>query len=124
MPVSVPGQVYAHAAAGLLRQDVAADPAYLYVPNAYGAPITTVIDQRTRKVVRVLHTGTLSQHVTPSWDLRTLYVEASEANALVAIDPATGKVQRRIPQKRPYNLYFTPVGRRAVVMAEQDDEIV
>jgi len=50
------------------------DPAYLYVPNAYGAPRTTVIDQRTRKVVRVLHTGTLSQHVTPSWDLRTLYV--------------------------------------------------
>ena len=124
MPASVPGQVYAHAAAGRLRPDVAADPAYLYVPNAYGAPITTVIDQRTRKVVRVLHTGTLSQHVTPSWDLRTLYVEASEANALVAIDPATGKVERRIPQKRPYNLYVTPDGRRAVVMAEQDDEIV
>ena len=97
MPASVPGQVYAHAAAGRLRPDVAADPAYLYVPNAYGAPITTVIDQRTRKVVRVLHTGTLSQHVTPSYDLRTLYVEASEANALVAIDPATGTVERRIP---------------------------
>jgi DNA-binding beta-propeller fold protein YncE len=124
MPASVPGQVYAHAAVGQLRQDVATDPAYLYVPNAYGAPITTVIDQRTRKVVRVLRTGRLSQHVTPSWDLRTLYVEASEANALVAIDPATGQVERRIPQERPYNLYFTPDGRRAVVMAEEDDEIV
>ena len=34
-------------------------PAYLYVPNSYGAPITTVIDQRTHKVVRILHTGML-----------------------------------------------------------------
>ena len=53
---------------------------------------------------------TLSQHVTPSWDLRTLYVEASASNQLVAIDPATGRIERRIPQRRPYNLYFTPDG--------------
>jgi DNA-binding beta-propeller fold protein YncE len=123
MPTSDPGRVYAHAAAGQVRQDVAADPAYLYVPNAYGAPRTTVIDQRTRKVVRVLHTGTLSQHVTPSWDLRTLYVEASASNQLVAIDPATGRIERRIPQRRPYNLYFTPDGRHGIVMDEENDDI-
>jgi DNA-binding beta-propeller fold protein YncE len=123
MPTSEPGRVYAHAAAGQVRQDVAADPAYLYVPNAYGAPRTTVIDQRTRKVVRVLHTGTLSQHVTPSWDLKTLYVEASASNQLVAIDPATGRIERRIPQRRPYNLYFTPDGRRGIVMDEENDDI-
>ncbi|MEP7089481.1 MAG: beta-propeller fold lactonase family protein [Nocardioidaceae bacterium] len=123
MPPVLPGGVYA-AARGRLPARVAHDPAYLYVPNSSGAPITTVIDQRTRKVVRVLHTGTLSQHVTPSWDLRTLYVEASAANQLVALDPATGRVERRIPQRRPYNLYFTPDGRQAVVMAEQDDDIV
>lgn len=123
MPRAVPGQVYAAAAAGKVRPDVAADPAYLYVPNAYGAPITTVIDQRTHKVVRVLHTGELSQHVTPSWDLRTLYVEASAANTLVAIDPATGRIKRRIHQRRPYNLYFTPDGRRGIVMDEEHDDI-
>ena len=83
-----------------LRPAVARDPAYLYVPNSYGAPITTVIDQRTRKVVRVLHTGTLSQHVTPSYDLRTLYVEASAANRLVAIDPRTG-ADRAVVSRRP-----------------------
>ena len=82
MPSAVPGQVYAHAGVGQLAPRAAGDPAYLYVPNAYGAPVTTVIDQRTRKIVRVLHTGDLSQHVTPSWDLRTLYVEAS------AVEPA------------------------------------
>ena len=123
MPAARDGQVYAATAAGLLQPRVAADPAYLYVPNSYGAPITTVIDQRTHKIVRVLQTGALSQHVTPSWDLRTLYVEASVANQLVAIDPSTGKVERRISQERPYNLYFTPDGKRAIVMDEQNDAI-
>jgi DNA-binding beta-propeller fold protein YncE len=124
MPAAVPGNVYAAAAAGRVLPRVAGDPAYLYVPNSYGRPITTVIDQRTHKVVRVLHTGSLSQHVTPSWDLRTLYVEASAADRLVALDPATGKVERRIRVPRPYNLYFTPDGRRAIVMEEQRDDIV
>ena len=123
MPAAVPGQVYARAGAGQLAPRAAGDPAYLYVPNAYGAPITTVIDQRTRKIVRVLHTGDLSQHVTPSWDLRTLYVEASASNQLVALDPATGRIERRIPQRRPYNLYFTPNGRHGIVMDEENNDI-
>ncbi|MEO5709552.1 MAG: beta-propeller fold lactonase family protein [Nocardioidaceae bacterium] len=124
MPRAVPGQVYARAGVGQLAPQAVGDPAYLYVPNAYGAPVTTVIDQRTHKIVRVLHTGDLSQHVTPSWDLRTLYVEASASNRLVAIDPATGRIERRIRQRRPYNLYFTPDGRRGIVMDEQNNDIV
>jgi DNA-binding beta-propeller fold protein YncE len=123
MPRPRVGDVYAAAGPGDVLPRVAHDPAYLYVPNSYGAPITTVIDQRTRKVVRVLHTGVLSQHVTPSWDLRTLYVEASASNQLVALDPRTGRIERRIPQQRPYNLYFTPDGRRAIVMDEEHNEI-
>jgi len=62
--------------------------------------------------------------VTPSYDLSTVYVEASAADQLVALDPATGRIERRIPERRPYNLYFTPDGRQGVVMDEQDDEIV
>jgi DNA-binding beta-propeller fold protein YncE len=123
MPAAVPGRVYADTSPGHLAPRVAGDPAYLYVPNAYGAPVTTVIDQRTRKVVRLLRTGSLSQHVTPSWDLRTLYVEASASNQLVALDPATGRIKKRIPQRRPYNLYFTPDGRRGIVMDEENDAI-
>lgn len=123
MAPAVPGQVYAHANVGQVAPQAVDDPAYLYVPNAYGAPTTTVIDQRTRKVVRILRTGELSQHVTPSWDLRTLYVEASASNQLVAIDPTTGRIERRIPQRRPYNLYFTPDGRQGIVMDEEHDDI-
>ncbi|MDX6300443.1 MAG: hypothetical protein QOF53_1657 [Nocardioidaceae bacterium] len=123
MPPVLGGNVYAATTRGM-RTDVAADRSYLYVPNSYGAPTTTVIDQRTHRIVRVLRTGALSQHVTPSWDLRTLYVEASEANRLVEIDPRSGRVERRIPERRPYNLYFSPDGRQSVVMAEQDDDIV
>jgi DNA-binding beta-propeller fold protein YncE len=124
MPAVQGKDVYAADRVGEVQPRVAHDPAYLYVPNSYGAPTTTVIDQRTHRIVRVLQTGILSQHVTPSYDLRTLYVEASASNQLVALDPRTGRVERRIPQTRPYNLYFTPDGKRAIVMAEQDDEIV
>ena len=124
MPPVIGDNVYAAAKPGGMRPSVAADRPLLYVPSSFGPPTTTVIDQRTHKIVRVLRTGELSQHVTPSWDLRWLYVEASASNQLVQIDPRTGRIHRRIPQRRPYNLYFTPNGRAAVVMAEQDDEIV
>jgi len=124
MPPVLDGNVYSATAPGDVRASVAKDPAYLYVPNSYGAPITTVIDQHTHKIVRVLQTGELSQHVTPAYDLSTVYVEASAADQLVALDPATGRIERRIPERRPYNLYFTPDGRQGVVMDEQDDEIV
>ena len=124
MPRVLDGDVYSGAVAGAMRNDVGSDPAYLYVPNSYGVGITTVIDQRTRKIVRVLRTGELSQHVTPSWDMRHLYVEASVANRLVEIDPKTGKIIKRIPQVRPYNLYFTPDGKHGVVMREQDNAVI
>lgn len=124
MPPVIDGDVYAADAPTMVSPAIAHDPAYLYVPNSYGSPTTTVIDQRTHKIVRILPTGLLSQHVTPSWDLRTLYVEASESNQLTALNPRTGRIERRIAVRRPYNLYFTPNGRAAVVMSEQYDQIV
>ena len=117
MPASVGGDVYAAAGRNDLSATTRHDPAYLYVPNSFGAPQTTVIDQRTHKIVRVLHTGALSQHVTPSWDLRHLYVEASESNQLVEISPHSARIVDRIPVPRPYNLYFTPDGRSAIIMS-------
>ncbi len=123
MPAVIGGDVYAADRAGEVQPRIAHDPAYLYVPNSYGAPTTTVIDQRTHRIVRVLNTGTLSQHVTPSYDLKTLYVEASVANQIVAINPRTGRIEHRYRQPRPYNLYFTPDGRRGIVMEEQDNRI-
>jgi len=124
MPPIVGGSVYGAVRPGQVADRIADEPAYLYVPNSYGEPITTVIDQRTHKVVRILHTGEMSQHVTPSYDLSTLYVEASDDNSLVAIDPATGRITGRVHVVQPYNLYFTPDGKSAIVMEEDDDRIV
>jgi DNA-binding beta-propeller fold protein YncE len=124
MPPVLHNNVYFADRPGRVARRLASDPAYIYVPNSYGAPYTTVIDQRTHKVVRVLHTGLMNQHVTPSWDLKTLYVEASSSNQLMALDPHTGRIKARIPVRRPYNLYFTPDGKQAIVMSEEYDQIV
>ena len=55
----------------------------------------------------------------PSWDLKTLYVTNDTGNSLTPIDPRTGKPGRPIPVDDPYNLYFTPDGRYAIVVAER-----
>jgi DNA-binding beta-propeller fold protein YncE len=77
-----------------------------------------VIDQRTAKVIGHFAVGRLPQHVTPSWDLRTLWVTNDEGNSLTPIDPRTGRHGRQVPVRDPYNLYFTADGRRAIVVAE------
>src|SRR5919202_6440784 len=53
----------------------------VYVPNS-ASDTVDVISQRTYRVVRQLHTGALPQHVTPSWDLRTLWVDNDGGNSL------------------------------------------
>jgi DNA-binding beta-propeller fold protein YncE len=71
------------------------------------------------KVVAQFPTGALPQHVTPSCDLKTLYVDNDLGNSLTPIDPRTGRPGRPIPVEDPYNLYFTPDGRFAIVVAER-----
>jgi DNA-binding beta-propeller fold protein YncE len=78
-----------------------------------------VISQRTLKVVDTFSTGALPEHVTPAYDLRTLYVDNDEGNSLTPIDPRTGKPGTPIPVEDPYNLYFTPDGRYAIVVEER-----
>ncbi|MFZ2013032.1 MAG: YncE family protein [Nocardioides sp.] len=122
MPPVVGNDVYSQTRAGMLAPAVQHDPALLYVPDSAGSRVT-VISQRTRKIVRVIPTGYLSQHVVPSYDLKTLYTNSSVANELVAIDPRTGRKTHSVPMPRPYNLYFTPDGKTAVVMIEEYDTI-
>ncbi len=124
MPPVLHNDVYAADRAGAVSPKIAGDPAYIYVPNSFGSPHTTVIDQRTHKIVRILPTGVLNQHVTPSWNLRKLYVEASASNQLVTLNPRTGRIVGRIPVQRPYNLYFAPNGRQGIVMSEEYDQIL
>ena len=108
-----------------LSSAVASDPAYIYVPdsNQTSGGTTTVIDQNTHQIVRVLPSGLLSQHVTPSHDLRHIFVEASVANRLYGIDPSTGQAATSYSIERPYNLYFTPDGKFGVEMDEEHQKI-
>jgi DNA-binding beta-propeller fold protein YncE len=61
----------------------------------------------------------LPQHVVPAWDLKTLYVTNDTGNSLTPINPRTGKPGREIGVADPYNMYFTPNGRFAIVVAER-----
>jgi YVTN family beta-propeller protein len=110
--------VYVDDAAGDLSPVVRGDPALVYVPNSESGTVD-VISQRTFKVVEQFATGALPQHVTPAYNLRTLYVDNDLGNSLTPIDPRTAKPGRPIPVEDPYNLYFTPDGRYAVVVAER-----
>ena len=110
--------VYSADAAGDLSPVVRGDPALVYVPNSLSNTVD-VISQRTLKIVAHFPVGALPQHVTPSYDLRTLYVDNDLGNSLTPIDPRTAKPGRPIPVEDPYNLYFTPDGRFAIVVAER-----
>jgi len=112
-----PRDVYAAGRPGRLTAETRLARPLVYVPNSEDGTVT-VIDQATHKVVRVVRTGRLPQHVTPSYDLKTLYVDNDLGNSLTAIDPRTGRFGRTIPVDDPYNLYFTADGKYAVAVAE------
>jgi YVTN family beta-propeller protein len=113
-----PFDVYAHTRAGMLSPAVAGVPARVYVPNS-NSDTVDVIDPTTYTVVDHFAVGRLPQHITPSWDLRTLYVDNDLGNSLTPIDPRTGTPGTPIPVTDPYNLYFTPDGSKAIVVAER-----
>jgi DNA-binding beta-propeller fold protein YncE len=124
MPPIVDGNVYGAAQAGMLSPAVADAKPMVYVPDS--SPIdhtVTLIDPATYQVVGHIEVGDLSQHVTPSYDLSRLYTNSSFSNELVQIDPRTARRVRSITVPRPYNLYYTPDGKQAVVMVEQHDVI-
>ena len=110
--------VYAADGANMLRGAARFALSRVYVPNSQSNTVD-VIDPRTFKVVAHFAVGGLPQHVVPSYDLKTLYVTNDTGNSLTPIDPRTGKPGRPIPVADPYNMYFTPDGRYAIVVAER-----
>src|SRR5262245_19381596 len=114
-----PGGVYAADARGNFSPAVTGFPERVYVPNTHDGTVD-VIDPSTSKVVDVLVVGGTPHHVTPSWNLRHLFVDNPGNDRLTEIDPTTGRVIRSIPVSSPYNLYFTPDGSKAIVVAEYD----
>jgi DNA-binding beta-propeller fold protein YncE len=120
LPLSDPGDVYA--ADRRVASAAIHDRQLVYVPNS-GSNTVTEIDPRSYAIVRQFRVGALPQHVVPSYDLRTLWVTNDEGNSLTPIDPRTGVPGRPIAVADPYNMYFTPDGHYAVVMAEQRRQV-
>jgi len=123
MPEYDPTDLYAADRPNALSPVVKNFPSYVYVPNSESNTVT-VIDPATYKVVRTVDVGEQPQHVVPSWDLKTLWVNNDLGNTLTPINPATGKFGTPVSVHDPYNLYFTPDGKSAMVMAEADRQIV
>jgi len=120
-PLIDPRNVYSEARRDHLARNVAHDLARIYVPNLGGG--VSVIDPASFRVVSTLAAGRSPQHVVPAWNLRTLWVtntaEGRRDGTLTAIDPRTGKPVGSYRVDDPYNMYFTPDGRSAVVVAER-----
>jgi YVTN family beta-propeller protein len=117
-PVANPQNIYADAGANMLSPVVRGVPYRIYVPNSAGSTVT-VIDPTTYRVLTTYQTGLNPQHVVPGYNLRTLYVTNDLDNSLTPIDPHTSlPAGPNIPVDDPYNMYFTPDGRYAVVVAE------
>ncbi|MGN6669634.1 MAG: hypothetical protein ACTHKH_22080 [Trinickia sp.] len=113
--------LYGEARANHLSAAVEGALSRVYVPNLRSDDVY-VIDPSTMKVVDRFPVGRSPQHIVPSWDLKTLWVtnnaEGRTDGSLTPIDPMTGKPGNAIPVDDPYNMYFTPDGRQAIVVAE------
>src|SRR6266581_8282962 len=109
--------IYAETGVNALAPEAAKALPMVYVPNSRGGTVTE-IDPRTYEVVRTFPTGKVPQHVIPSYDLSTLWVANNSSNSLTPIDPLTGKEGSSVRVDDPYNMYFTPDGKYALVIAE------
>jgi YVTN family beta-propeller protein len=113
--------LYSETTADKLSPAVAKALPRVYVPNLQSNDVS-VIDPATLKVVDRFPVGVNPQHVVPSWDLTTLWVtnnaEHRTDGTLTPIDPVTGKPGPPVAVDDPYNMYFTPDGRSAIVVAE------
>jgi YVTN family beta-propeller protein len=121
-PLLDPHNIYAADGPGNLSPIVSRFPSRIYVPNT-GSNSVDVIDPASFKVVDHFQVGRQPQHITPSYDLQHLWVLNDLGDSITEIDPATGGKGRTIRVKDPYNMYNTPDGRFAVVVAEREAKL-
>lgn len=116
-PLAAATNIYAGAGVGMFSPTVAGFPERVYVPDEATGTVV-VIDPRTFKILYRYAVGASPEHVTPDWDLQRLYVEAAFSNRLTVLDPKTGLPIGHHTVPGPYNLYFTPDGRLAIVVLD------
>ena len=120
-PVVDRNNLYSETTSAKIAEVAKDDLVRIYVPTR-AANEVAVIDPATMQVVDRFRVGVHPQHVVPSWDLRTLWVtnnaEGRTDGSLTPIDPQTGKPGASIPVEDPYNMYFSPDGKSAIVVAE------
>ena len=122
MPAVVNGtNLYSETDSGHFNPAVNGALERVYVPNVLSDDVD-VIDPKTFTVIDHFRVGRSPQHVIPSWDLKTLWVAGSKrrfsSGSLIPIDPATGKPGTLIKVPDAYNMYFSPDGSSAIVVAE------
>jgi len=121
-PVIDPTNLYSEIGPDRVSAALKNDLVRVYVPNRRTNTVS-VIDPATLLVVDTFRVGRNPQHVVPSWDLRTLWVannaEGRTDGSLTPIDPLTGKPGQAIPVDDPYNVYWAPSGRHAIIVAEE-----
>jgi len=111
------GRTNVYAYTTKLRADVAVDLARVYVPSGI-SNVVTIIDPATKQIVGTFPSDGTPQHIVPSYDMRTLWILNNKGDTVVPIDARTGRVGNQISVNDPYNLYFTPDGAAAIVIAE------
>ena len=120
-PVVNPANLYSEAGANDFSPAVKDALQRVYVPNLRSDDVY-VIDPHTFKVLYKFKVGRSPQHIVPSWDMKTLWVtnnaEGRKDGSLTPIDPKTGKPGKAVAVDDPYNMYFTPDGKQAIVVAE------
>jgi YVTN family beta-propeller protein len=121
-PVVEADDIYSEARAAKLSPVARNFPERVYVPNS-GSNTVEVIDPKSFRVIRKFAVGKQPQHVTPSYDLKTLWVLNDLGDSLTRIDPATGEKRETIRVKDPYNMYYTPDGKYAIVVAEREKRL-
>jgi len=120
-PVVDPANLYSETSSTKVSPALAGHLERVYVPHVQSNDVY-VIDPATFKVIDKYKVGLNPQHVVPSWDLQVLWVtnnaERTPHGSLTPIDPKTGKPGKAIPVDDPYNMYFSPDGKSAIVVAE------
>jgi YVTN family beta-propeller protein len=121
-PVPDRTNVYSEIGTDHMSAAVAGALARVYVPHVTSNDVY-VIDPATLKVLNHFPVGLHAQHIVPSYDLKTLWVTSAggrrSPGILTPIDPTTGEPGARVAVDDPYNLYFSPDGSFAIVVAEQ-----